>query len=154
MTCNGETAGNAFYQISWGQATTISFSDDNCSNLLAGKQNAIITVSVGQQLTIGGEILSAARAIAGNDYGGAEHLTAENDISAGDTFSLFITPLTPGASYISASGTDYAPAVPEPSSLLLAATGLAVVYALTPVLRRGRESRKAAPRPATACLQL
>jgi PEP-CTERM motif len=145
MTCNGETAGNVFYQVSWGQATTISFSDDNCSNKLAGTQNAVITVSVGQQLVIGGEILSTARAIAGNCCS-----PSEQDVSAGDTFSLFITPLTPGASYTSASGTDYASAVPEPSSLLLAATGLAVFYALS---FRRRESRGERPGPAAAAFR-
>jgi PEP-CTERM motif len=149
MSCNGETGGNVFYQVSWGQATTISFSDNNCSNPLAGKQTAVITVSVGQQLIIGGEILSTVEAIAGNCCA-----SSEQDVSAGDTFSLFIAPITPGASFISASGTDYASSVPEPSSMLLAATGLAVVFVLKPVTRRARESLKAGPRPAAPCLAL
>jgi len=136
MSCGGETAGNVFYQVSWGQATTISFSDNNCSNPLAGKQNAIITVSVGQKLIIGGEILSSARAIAGNTIDGKEILTSENDVSAPDTFSLVIKSLTPGASYISAAGADYASATPEPSTwamLIVSFAGLAFVS-----WRRGR----------------
>jgi PEP-CTERM motif len=136
MTCAGETSGSVSYTISWGQATTLNFSDDNCSNQLAGKQSAVITSSVGQQLTIGGLIISGVRAVAGNGCCGSYTLTSEQDLSAGDTFSLFITPITPGASYISASGTDYASVIPEPSSLLLAAIGLAFVFVLTPVSRR------------------
>jgi PEP-CTERM motif len=128
MTCGGETSGSVFYSISWGQATTIDFSDDNCSNKLAGTQHAVIDVSVGQQLTIGGLIISGVRAVAGNGCCGSYTLTSEQDLTAGNTFSLFITPLTPGASFISASGTDYA-AVPEPSTwamLVLGFTGLGV----------------------------
>jgi hypothetical protein len=129
MTCNGETAGNVSYSISWGQANGLNFSDDNCSNKLAGTQTALLTTTVGQQVTLGGLILSSARAVAGNSF-----LTSENDVSAGDTFSLFITPITPGVSYISASGADYAPpasSIPEPSSWLLMVTGFGALCSLT-----------------------
>jgi hypothetical protein len=125
MTCGGETAGSVSYSVTWGQANGLNFSDDNCSNPLASKQHAVLTLSVGQQVTLGGLILSSARAVAGNAF-----LTSENDINAGDTFSLFITPITPGVSYISASGTDYASTVPEPSSLLLVMTGFGAVCLL------------------------
>jgi PEP-CTERM motif len=134
MTCGGETSGSASFQISWGQATTLYFSDDNCSGKLAGKQSAIATFEVGQSQTIGGQLLSSVRAIAGNGCCGSYTLVSENDLNAGDTFALTITPITPGASYISASGTNYS--VPEPSSFLLLAVGLAFVFVVTPISRR------------------
>ena len=99
MTCGGETGGTASFQISWGQATTLYFSDDNCSGKLAGTQSAIATFAAGQSATIGGLLLSSVRAEAGNGCCGSYILASENNLDAGDTFALTITPLTPGASY-------------------------------------------------------
>jgi hypothetical protein len=136
MTSVGETDGSVSYNVTWGQANGLSFSDDGSSQL-ADTKSEVVTFDVGDQVTIGGQIFSAATAVAGNTIDDTEILSSENDVLAGDTFSLFITPITPGASYISASGTDYAPSVPEPSSLLLVATGLA----LTGLYGRQHQSR-------------
>ena len=125
MSCSGETARSASYSVSWGQANGLNFSDDNCSSKLAGKQSAVLTLTVGQQVTIGGLILSSARAVAGNGCCGSYTLTSGNDVTAPDTFSLTITPLTPGAGYTSASGADYASGVPEPSIWAMMLIGFA-----------------------------
>jgi hypothetical protein len=135
MTCTGETDGDVSFDVSWGNGS-FSTTDHHCLSPLGSKNQATVTFLAGSLVLVQGDVSAQAVAVAGNNIADEEILSSQN-VSAGDTFSLFITPITPGASYISASGHDYAPpSIPEPSSLLLMATSLAVVFVFAPVSRR------------------
>jgi PEP-CTERM motif len=146
MTCQGETFGSVNYGISYSvngfSLGTGSFSDNNCDTPFDQSQKLVLTAYDGEQVKISAGVVATAVAIAGNHYGDPleYHLSAENNIDASDTFSFFITPITPGASYISASGYDYSiPGTPEPSTwamLIVGFAGLGIVG-----WRRGRGPR-------------
>ena len=114
----------------------------NCvSHNFPSLQEAIVTVYPGELINIAGSLNAYGYAegvtqgfCLGSlivDYApcGAYNITSTTDILFSDTVSDYILPLTPGASYTTASGVSYLPpsnlsATPEPPTFWLMATGI------------------------------
>jgi len=106
----------------------LSSSPITCNSTLTQSLPIDFMTSVGATVDIEGALTLNAAAYAGGIQGGGIG-TASIDPSAG----FYIDSETAGASYTTASGTNYetpASSVPEPSSLLLLAAGLLGLLAL------------------------
>jgi hypothetical protein len=94
-----------------------------------GAANGFVTQSVIVD-TVSGATLQLAATLTGSaDAAGVASAT----VDASDTANSYITVLTPGASYTTASGVDYAPpsTAPEPKSFWVMATAFAGIWAGT-----------------------
>lgn len=110
------------------------------SSTVPGAVSQIVTVYAGQQYTLDGLLVGQAEAdglsslqctgqYGINENCGVTNYGASADILFADTVNFYVQPLTPGASYITASGQMYSPtsnisATPEPASFWLFATGI------------------------------
>jgi hypothetical protein len=97
----------------------------------SGTNSATLSLAVGSTVEIG-EYLYGRTGAYGSSYGGAE--PSEGVFDVADTGWFTVTPLTPGAGFITASGLDYSDspeaAMPEPSGVTLLCAGLFALAAL------------------------
>ena len=117
--CSGQLCSGAFADSN----ATVSSQEVSATN--NGSDNGLITQSMvayttaGSALDLSVELEGGASAV--SDGSGSYFATAD----ASDTANTYITVLTPGATYTTASGATYtAPAVPEPASFWLLAMAL------------------------------
>lgn len=119
----------------------------SCGSTNPSGESQTVTVYSGQQYTLDGFLIGQVEADGSSNlqctgqYGinencGVTNYGASADILFADTINFYVQPLTPGASYITASGQTYLPsdnptATPEPPSFWLMATGILVLFGWT-----------------------
>jgi hypothetical protein len=126
--------------------------DANATNT-GGASNGLISQSIVVQTTSGANLPFVASlygiAYVNDNYPGNDLTESESaTVDASDTANFYITVLTPGASYTTASGLSYTEVAPEPASLGLAGGALLAFWAgMRTRKRRNRAAAKARNEP-------
>lgn len=102
---------------------------------IGGTSNGLISQSVAVD-TASGATLSLIATLLGEAVVNNLTQSESASVDASDTADFYITVLTPGATYTSASGLDYTAPVPEPASLGL--TGGAILAIWVAIQKRAR----------------
>lgn len=112
-----------------GGVPPIILSSNLCNSLFQESQRETFTAFVGESVLVGGQLSLLASAYALN---GQPSVVAVDPPASG----FFIDSLTPGASYVTASGHSYS-STPEPGTLVLLGSGMPTLFY---VVRRRRRS--------------
>lgn len=134
LTCSdsGQASVSAVASMT-GSIFSAQLSDQVCNSAFKQSQTLTVLTNVGATIPIQGQLNLVTSAA------GLNELTVSSSIDP--SAQVFIDSLTPGASYTTASGTNYSsPAhVPEPSSLLLLGSELLALLGVSRVATRARK---------------